>query len=1709
MISDYWSETKNKFSNLLNDLKIEDKYFKKPSPSYIFQIVMKTLKKTGFPKNLFPCRQQNFEYFKKHLEHKKKILGKITGLITFIINKEDEIEFNIDVQDILKGKNPEKTNTFLQYLYSYATSKKDYTNIINEYKIQRNKQKYLYKNIEIPKGETKNDKLYLLWIDKNSKNEESQNLLKKVEEDLQYNQINNFEKICLNNIDIAFFLLKTIKFKIVYVIISGELYPEYYHKLKKYKNILKCIPICVIFTTDELKNIYLKRYRHYLLTSDIYESINDSYYNYGGITSDFYSSLDFISNFYFSIKNKFFPKKPKNIKYEGNITFEKINSVNQLIILFLYVKLLSEKNTILDNEIQYFKYMLINRHGDDKVINLITPLLFTKGIPNELMIKFFIRAYTEKSSFYQAVNFSLKKNERKEYLTFVNLLIEGWTKKYLPSSEDDYLYRSCFMSKNKVDKIIEQFEHMKQNKDKSLPAFILYSKCLLSFTKNINIINFSDNKNDESYNIFFKLKNDDKIINKYCFNIDIEDFSIFAEEKEVLILPFTPLILTNIYKDNQKEEKCIIIELEYFGSLENKIKKIKENKKSKEKIKQSFIQCLNNQSYINQLIENNWLGVTYKENNLKEINIISLIKGKIKENFGIEFDEEFINNDGNIYREIIDIEEIIYIPCKKNESKRLEINTDLFYIKENIDIKQNKFIYFFISPFTIDNSEYIWKGKYNKLKEKEGKSKEYDLEGNLIFNGEYKSSQKIKGVEYYIKGNKKYEGDYKNGERLNGILYGINEKNKYEIKSGNGIIKEFHENGCLYFEGEIKNGIKYGKGKLYDETGHLIFEGDFVNNKKHGIGKIYNKTGDLIFEGEFIEGKKGNGNIYIYNDQCELIFEQKFLNGVKITKKYKSIKDYKIDFAINNELCLMEDIHKDNGIEYEIVGEYKYEGEFKNGKKWNGKFNKLNSEGRLCIKGEYKKGKKFFKLFDKKDILMFEGEYINDNEYKGKQYKKGNLVFEGIYKNRKRFKGKEYDNKNMIIFEGTYNDKIRWNGKLKLYTKDFKLIYDGEIKKGKKWNGLSSQVERGLGFEGKYKNGIEWNGSGLQPLRKGKKIFYFDFFNKYYNIMSEENKTIIGTMANGIGNNIKKYDSDGVLLFEGDFFNGELLKGRQYNKNGEIIYEGEYKDGKKYNGIYKIKMNNQIYSYYFMNGKVTNKYIETDNETIYDGKYNNNLKEGKGKEYNKNGKIIFIGEFLNGYRHKGKEFNENGKLIFNGLYKKGLPYNGIRKEFNGNLLKFEGEIQNGLKFKGKEYDSNGILIFEGEFINGIKIRGKEKYTKDLMFEGEYKNGTLYKGKDYDSQNRLRFEGEYKNRKRYEGKEYDENGKLIFEGKYKFKKNNTKKIIENENNKYFIKGNKKEFFFEGEYKKGKKWNGKIIEINTRELKEFEKEEKEKKKQQESNLNEEGRKNEQKGKNNNNKSNFQNSKILSGSGILNQEDIDIQKNISLEKLEMGNLGINKDTEYKYYLNNKLKYEKKKVDNNNYIYVEYSNDGKIIFEGEYLNNQRYKGKEYNSYGDIIFEGQYKYDERYNGKGYNNCSQFNYINGKIDGNIVVYDFIRHELFEGEYKNGEKYNGVLKTYFDEISYMLKREVHIKEGNISEKGKEYYGNGKLKYKGEFQNGVYNGKGTLYYKYSGYINYIGDFKNGEKNGIGKEFDKLGNLIHEGIFKDGDIYNENSL
>ena len=48
-----WKETQQLFSKLITKPPLDKKYLQKPSPSYIFEIIINTLKKTRFPNGLF------------------------------------------------------------------------------------------------------------------------------------------------------------------------------------------------------------------------------------------------------------------------------------------------------------------------------------------------------------------------------------------------------------------------------------------------------------------------------------------------------------------------------------------------------------------------------------------------------------------------------------------------------------------------------------------------------------------------------------------------------------------------------------------------------------------------------------------------------------------------------------------------------------------------------------------------------------------------------------------------------------------------------------------------------------------------------------------------------------------------------------------------------------------------------------------------------------------------------------------------------------------------------------------------------------------------------------------------------------------------------------------------------------------------------------------------------------------------------------------------------------------------------------------------------------------------------------------------------------------------------------------------------------------------------------------------------------------------
>ena len=74
-------------------------------------------------------------------------------------------------------------------------------------------------------------------------------------------------------------------------------------------------------------------------------------------------------------------------------------------------------------------------------------------------------------------------------------------------------------------------------------------------------------------------------------------------------------------------------------------------------------------------------------------------------------------------------------------------------------------------------------------------------------------------------------------------------------------------------------------------------------------------------------------------------------------------------------------------------------------------------------------------------------------------------------------------------------------------------------------------------------------------------------------------------------------------------------------------YEGEYLYDKKWNGKGYDKNGNIIYVLNNGNGKVKEY---NDDRLIFEGEYVNGKRNGKGKEYDYDGKLIFDGEYLNG-----------------------------------------------------------------------------------------------------------------------------------------------------------------------------------------------------------------------------------------------------------------------------------------------------------------------------------------------------------------------------------------------------------------------------------------------------------------------------------------------
>ena len=489
---------------------------------------------------------------------------------------------------------------------------------------------------------------------------------------------------------------------------------------------------------------------------------------------------------------------------------------------------------------------------------------------------------------------------------------------------------------------------------------------------------------------------------------------------------------------------------------------------------------------------------------------------------------------------------------------------------------------------------------------------------------------------------------------------------------------------------------------------------DFFKNKLFSLLSIKTKLG-------IIKYNKVLQNILNINKEDYKMYKS---GRYKLGNLKGKVREFSLE---NNSLIFigeyLEGKRNGEGKEFYNNGQNIFIGKFKNGMKVSGKGYKLDYE--------IENGSGYVREYYDDGQLKYEGEYLNgEKNGQGTEYYPFNNqnLFIGEYLNEKRWNGEIYDPFNDEIA----SEIINGTGKGKEFYTNGSLKYDGDYLNGEKnGNGKEYYYSGNLKYEGNYLNG--------KKDKNGKRKEYYDTMNQ-----------------------------DIALKFDGEYLNGKKWNGygKEFDNDGKLIFLGNYKNGEKEGYVFKFINGISLYSSeLYLKGKPSGKFIvHSFSDIIYEGEYLNGKKNGKGKEYFKDGKVnrlIYEGNYLNGektgfgklyiYEEDRNAFSKKDYIKrFEGEFKNGKIY-GIGKEYHNDKLVYKGEFLNGERHgKGKEY-SHSNYVYIGEFKNGKKNgEGKWYLFKKLSSEGNYLNGEIFGKEKCYLAGKLISEGEWKNGQR-EGK----------------------------------------------------------------------------------------------------------------------------------------------------------------------------------------------------------------------------------------------------------------------------------------------------------------------------------------------------------------------
>ena len=284
--------------------------------------------------------------------------------------------------------------------------------------------------------------------------------------------------------------------------------------------------------------------------------------------------------------------------------------------------------------------------------------------------------------------------------------------------------------------------------------------------------------------------------------------------------------------------------------------------------------------------------------------------------------------------------------------------------------------------------------KYSKFN---GKTRVYDQNNNLIFEGKLKSGKpEGPGVQYFANNTIKYKGEFVGGKyHGEGDLYG--------------------SDGIIMYSGQFENNNYHGEGKLYNNIGKVIYIGSFEVGQRSGRGIEYDPNTMLRkYYGEWANGVQNGQGVQYESDGLNIKYEGNFKDGT-----YEGEGKLYTNGILKYSGSFSNNLYSGFGNLYDLdTGSLIYSGNFRDGI-YNGTGTLYDPRTSVILyEGSFSQGKKqgvgtsYDDLGSKKFDGRFRGDSIDYIEYLGKSPEDVSKVFgKETYKT-------EVDGKNIITYLG-------------------------------------------------------------------------------------------------------------------------------------------------------------------------------------------------------------------------------------------------------------------------------------------------------------------------------------------------------------------------------------------------------------------------------------------------------------------------------------------------------------------------------------------------------------------------------------------------------------------------------------------------------------------------------------------------------------------